>query len=126
MQQHTAPHLPAAAPQIYPVKLSQQAVYVDVTNSSSAKRERGGANTSLENNNVFTVQPTVYFEGMDPRWVLRGAPVRHPLRCLLREQVLPLFAGPWRGPCWCCGSLHMQMWCNCARHGCVACLLPGP
>lgn len=22
--------------------------------------------TSLENNNVFTVQPTVYFEGMDP------------------------------------------------------------
>jgi streptogramin lyase len=24
------------------------------------------AGTSLENNNVFTVQPTVYFEGMDP------------------------------------------------------------
>ena len=29
-------------------------------------RDRGGAGTSLENNNVFTVQPTVYFEGMDP------------------------------------------------------------
>lgn len=24
------------------------------------------AGTSLENNNVFTVQPNVYFEGMDP------------------------------------------------------------
>jgi hypothetical protein len=29
-------------------------------------RGRGGAGTSAENNNVFTVQPTVYFEGMDP------------------------------------------------------------
>lgn len=28
--------------------------------------ERGGAGTSIDNNNVFTIQPTVYFEGMDP------------------------------------------------------------
>lgn len=27
---------------------------------------RGGAGSSIDNNNVFTVQPTVYFEGMDP------------------------------------------------------------
>jgi hypothetical protein len=68
------PHLPrptrATRPpvQIYPVKLDQRAVYVDVTQGASARRDKGGAGTSLENNNVFTVQPTVYFEGMDPRY----------------------------------------------------------
>lgn len=29
-------------------------------------KDRGGAGSSLENNNVFTTQPVVYFEGMDP------------------------------------------------------------
>ncbi|KAF8062044.1 OVA1 [Scenedesmus sp. PABB004] len=52
---------------IYPVKLTQEALYVDVSNKRvRAYSDRGGAGTSLENNNVFTVQPTVYFEGMDP------------------------------------------------------------
>ena len=56
-------------PQIYPVKLAQEAIYVDVSDSrynNAVTRGRGGAGTSAENNNVFTVQPTVYFEGMDP------------------------------------------------------------
>lgn len=55
--------------QIYPVKLSQDAILVDVSGASGAAtvaRDRGGADTSLENNNVFSVQPTVYFDGMDP------------------------------------------------------------
>ena len=44
--------------QIYPVKLTQQAIQVDISKSTVvAKRsDRGGAGTSLENNNVFTVQ----------------------------------------------------------------------
>ncbi|GFR51543.1 hypothetical protein Agub_g13961 [Astrephomene gubernaculifera] len=56
--------------EIYPVKLTQEAIYVDVSGGSlggvRTARGRGGAGTSVENNNVFTVQPTVYFEGMDP------------------------------------------------------------
>ncbi|GLI65372.1 hypothetical protein VaNZ11_008923 [Volvox africanus] len=56
--------------EIYPVKLTQEAILVDVENGSlgglRSARGRGGAGTSMENNNVFTVQPTVYFEGMDP------------------------------------------------------------
>lgn len=41
---------------------------VDISRSSIAapRSDRGGAGTSIENNNVFTVQPNVYFEGMDP------------------------------------------------------------
>lgn len=56
--------------QIFPVKLAQEAIYVDVSISTQkglkAAAGRGGAGTSIENNNVFAVQPTVYFEGMDP------------------------------------------------------------
>ncbi|MEW5314693.1 MAG: hypothetical protein WDW38_006166 [Sanguina aurantia] len=56
--------------EIYPVKLSQEAIYVDVTKGTLGGTKivnlKGGAGTSLEDNNVFTVQPTVYFEGMDP------------------------------------------------------------
>lgn len=56
--------------EIFPVKLAQEAIYVDVSISTQkglkAAAGRGGAGTSIENNNVFAVQPTVYFEGMDP------------------------------------------------------------
>ncbi len=57
------------APQIFPVKLAQDAIYVDVSGAQfkgSSYANKGGSNTSLENNNVFAVQPTVYFDGMDP------------------------------------------------------------
>lgn len=50
--------------------MTQEAIYVDVSAGTlggvRSARGRGGAGTSVENNNVFTVQPTVYFEGMDP------------------------------------------------------------
>ncbi|GBF97535.1 hypothetical protein Rsub_10458 [Raphidocelis subcapitata] len=55
--------------EIYPVKITGEALYVDTSAAragSRARDGRGGAGTSLENNNVFTVQPNVYFEGQDP------------------------------------------------------------
>lgn len=56
--------------EIYPVKLAQEAIYIDVNQGTlggvKSSRVKGGSDTSLENNNVFSVQPTVYFEGMDP------------------------------------------------------------
>jgi len=58
---------------VYPVRYGPDAVYVDVEAGSSApgggiaaRADRGGAGTSAEGNNVFTVQPSVYFEGQDP------------------------------------------------------------
>ncbi len=72
--------IPSLLLQIYPVKLTQQAILVDVSGSTANinRSDRGGAGTSLENNNVFTVQPNVYFEGMDPS----------------KEQASPLQDGP--------------------------------
>lgn len=55
--------------EIYPVKLTNDAIYVDTSAARIGTRgrtDRGGAGTSVENNNVFTVQPNVYFEGQDP------------------------------------------------------------
>merc|ERR1711879_247094 len=56
--------------EVYPVKLTQEAVMVDVANGSqggvSAVRTKGGSDTSLENNNVFGVEPPVYLQGTDP------------------------------------------------------------
>lgn len=53
---------PSCPRQIYPVKLTQEAIYVDVTAGRFGGVRnaygRGGAGTSAENNNVFTVQPT--------------------------------------------------------------------
>lgn len=52
--------------QIYPVKLTQDAIMVDVGSvASTLAATRGGADTSLENNNVFALQPSVYLEGSD-------------------------------------------------------------
>lgn len=52
--------------EIYPIKLTQDAIMVDVSRGTQAVIAKGGAGTSLENNNIFSVMPTVYFEGMDP------------------------------------------------------------
>lgn len=68
------PSLRASLPlshQIYPIKLAQDAIYVDVNKGTlggygGRGEGKGGAGTSAEGNNVFTVQPNVYFEGMDP------------------------------------------------------------
>lgn len=62
--------LPSPPPpaQIFPVKLTQEAIFVDVSTAQfrGPAGNRGGAGTSIDNNNVFTVGPTVYFDGMDP------------------------------------------------------------
>jgi hypothetical protein len=52
--------------EIFPVKLTQEAILVNVSTGKLGTAAKGGAGTSIENNNVFAVQPTVYFEGMDP------------------------------------------------------------
>lgn len=56
--------------EIYPVKITQDAISIDTSRARFGRRAlaaaRGGAATSIENNNVFSVQPTVYFEGQDP------------------------------------------------------------
>lgn len=65
--------------EVYPVKLTQDAVMVDIANGSlggvSAVRTKGGSDTSLENNNVFGVEPPVYLEGTDPSQQIKsGSP----------------------------------------------------
>ena len=39
---------------------------MDISNTAAPATGKGGAGTSLEDNNIFSVNPTVYFEGMDP------------------------------------------------------------
>lgn len=50
----------------YPVRLEQDAILIDVSGSAvfgrSEDQTRGGADTSLENNNVYSVEPKVYVE----------------------------------------------------------------
>lgn len=45
---------------------AQDAILIDVSGSAvfggSEDQSRGGANTSLENNNVYSVEPKVYVE----------------------------------------------------------------
>eukprot|EP00887_Chlorella_sp_A99_P006307 scaffold3.g6307.t1 len=52
--------------EIYPVRLQQNAIEVDVSGSSTrggGAVTRGGSDTSLENNNVFGLEPRAYVEG---------------------------------------------------------------
>lgn len=57
--------------EIYPVKLEQDAISVDVsgsvlTNSNTGYNlTKGGSDTSLENNNVYGLEPRMYVEGSD-------------------------------------------------------------
>lgn len=52
--------------QIYPVKLTQDAIQISLDSSSlSGPSDRGGADTSLENNNVFAVEPKSYVVGSE-------------------------------------------------------------
>lgn len=58
---------------VFPVKLGQDAISVDVTSATGggdaaadgafSSGGRGGADSSLESNNVFATQPRVYVEG---------------------------------------------------------------
>lgn len=52
--------------EIYPVRLTQDAISVDVsgmTRAAGGTITKGGSDTSLENNNVYGLEPKVYVEG---------------------------------------------------------------
>ena len=54
---------------IYPVKLTQDAIYIDVGAAASSRAyqsTRGGADSSAERNNVYALQPRSYIQGQDP------------------------------------------------------------
>lgn len=52
--------------EMFPVKLTQQAILVDTSKAQfNTFTDKGGADTSLEGNNVFAVQPKLYYEGAD-------------------------------------------------------------
>lgn len=51
--------------QIYPVKLTQDAIMVSVEGVAGTAATRGGADTSLESNNVFALMPPSYVAGGD-------------------------------------------------------------
>lgn len=56
--------------EIYPVKLEQDAISVDVSGSATrgtgtTVQTKGGSDTSLENNNVYGLEPKVYVEGAE-------------------------------------------------------------
>lgn len=55
--------------EIYPVKLEQDAISVDVSGSvttgTNAATTKGGSDTSLENNNVYGLEPKIYVEGSE-------------------------------------------------------------
>lgn len=51
------------------MKLTQDAISVDVSNAVAqtvtSSLTKGGSDTSLENNNVYGLEPKVYVEGQD-------------------------------------------------------------
>lgn len=51
--------------QIYPVKLTQDAILISFGRDAAVATTRGGADTSLESNNVFALQPQVYVAGSE-------------------------------------------------------------
>jgi nitrite reductase/ring-hydroxylating ferredoxin subunit len=54
---------------IYPVKLTQDAIMVDVSGAATTRSyatTRGGADTSIDRNNVYALQPKAYIQGQDP------------------------------------------------------------
>lgn len=51
---------------ILPVKVTQDSIQIDASDLTGSRFSRGGADSSLENNNVFFSEPRVYIEGTDP------------------------------------------------------------
>ncbi len=54
---------------IFPVKITQEAILVDVSEAATTKFQgagRGGSDTSIDANNVFALQPRQYLEGSGP------------------------------------------------------------
>merc|ERR1719389_943908 len=63
---------------VYPVEIEQEAVYVDISSGGMNKVTKGGAGTSLENNNVYGLEPKVYIEGSDPNDPTNESPSAQP------------------------------------------------
>ena len=55
--------------EVYPVKITKDAIYISFKSGNQGgvrtMRSRGGAKTSLEENNVFGLEPRVYYEGSE-------------------------------------------------------------
>lgn len=63
--------------EVFPVLVRSDGIYVDVKNGSLgpnfvAPVGKGGSNTSLENNNVYAVEPMMYIQGEDGKEVAVG------------------------------------------------------
>ncbi|CAG9466050.1 unnamed protein product [Pedinophyceae sp. YPF-701] len=53
--------------QIFPVKVQQDAIYVDVSvGPSQTFKSRGGSDSSIDKNNVYSLEPKMYLEGASP------------------------------------------------------------
>jgi len=50
---------------VYPVLIDQGEIFVDIA-SGTANNTTGGAGTSVEDNNIYGIEPKVYLEGTDP------------------------------------------------------------
>merc|ERR1712224_1018016 len=52
---------------VYPIRMKTGTIYVNISvYEESGLVTKGGAETALENNNVFGIEPKIYFEGTDP------------------------------------------------------------
>ena len=63
--------------EVFPVLVRPDGIYVDIKGGSLgpdfvAPVGKGGSNTSLENNNVYAVEPQMYVEGKDGERVVAG------------------------------------------------------
>ena len=63
--------------EVFPVLVRSDGIYVDIKNGSLgpdfvAPVGKGGSNTSLENNNVYAVEPQMYIQGEDGKEVAVG------------------------------------------------------
>ena len=53
---------------IYPVKMTQEAIQVDIADASTTRSyasTRGGSDTSIDKNNVYALQPKSYLQGTE-------------------------------------------------------------
>ena len=53
---------------IYPVKMTQDAIQVDIADASTTRSyasTRGGSDTSIDKNNVYALQPKSYLQGTE-------------------------------------------------------------
>ncbi len=58
------PQSTCRAMEIYPVRLTQDAISVDVSGGANlGSATKGGSDTSLESNNIFSVEPATYVGG---------------------------------------------------------------